>query len=76
MEQHYITHPDNPNSTERGWIKQTIELVLTIHGEEWYFRCDSLTSSEKIDDEKMPAEKYSFLLTIKLFYENIGSLPV
>ena len=76
MEQHYITHPDNPNFTGRGWTKQIIALVLTMHVEEWYLRCDSLTSPANIDDKKMSPEKHPLLLTIKLFYEKIGSLPV
>ena len=43
MEQHYSTHPDNPNFTRRGLTKQIIALVLTINVEEWYMRYKSLT---------------------------------
>ena len=75
MEKHYSNHPDNPNFTRRGWTKQIIALLLTIHVEEWYFRCERLTSPDNTDDEKMSPEKRSLLLTIKLFYEKIESLP-
>ena len=34
MKKHYSQHSDNPNFTGRGWTKQIIDLVLTIHVEE------------------------------------------
>jgi len=68
--------PDNPNFSGRGWTKTIIELVLTIHVEEWYLRCNSLTSPANIKDGNMSFEKRSLLLTIKIFYEKIGSLLV
>ena len=76
MEEHYSHHPDNPNFTGRGWTKQIIALVLTIHVEEWYLHCHILTSPENIDDEKLSPDERSLLLTNKLFYEKIGTLPV
>ena len=76
IEINHSYHPDNPNFTGRGWTKQIIVLVLTIHVEEWYLRCDSLTSLENIDDEKLSPEKRYLLLTIKLFNEKTGNLSV
>ena len=75
MEQHYTTHRDNPIFTGRRWSKQIIELVLTIHADEWYLRYGTFISPENIDDENMSHEMRSLFLTIKLFYEKIGSLP-
>ena len=76
METYYTQHPDNPNFTEKGWIKQMIALMLIIHIEEWYLRFHILTSSENIDDDRLSPEKRSLLLTIQLFCEKIGSLSV
>ena len=76
MEKYYSNHSDNPNFTGRRLTKNIIALVLTIHVEEWHLRCHSLTSPENPDDDKLSPEKISLLLTIKLFYEKIGSLPV
>ena len=33
-EKNYSHHPDNPNFIGRGWTKQIVALVLTIHVEE------------------------------------------
>ena len=75
MENHYANHPDNPNFTGKDWIKQMIALMITIHVEEWYLRCHNLTSTDA-DDNRFSPEKRSLFLTIKLFCEKIGSLPL
>jgi len=75
MKKNYTQHPDNPNFTGKGWTKQMIALTLNIHVEEWYLRCQNLTSPDNIDDDRFSPEKRSLLLTIQLFCEKIGSLP-
>ena len=75
MKKNYTQHPDNPNFTGKGWTKQMIALMLTIHVEEWYLRCQNLTSPDNIDDDRFSPEKRSLRLTIQLFCEKIGSLP-
>ena len=63
-----------------GWIitdKKEGEILSEFNPDFWDItRCDSLTPPENINDENMSSEKRSLLLTIKLFYEKIGSLSV